>query len=183
MGWVFVYHPDYTPLLEWTGWQFGFHIGQMTAWTHPAALGLWLAERWLSGRRVAPLLWGPAPVVPSGSVLRAAVALSVSSAIGQRVPLGVLARLALLAAWYVLCIHAALLAAAVGRLAALPAAEALVAVGQAVAQDNGWLRALKLPWPPVLEAATPGASVVLLAAAETGVWGGAAAAALGRAIG
>jgi len=123
-----------------------------------AALGLWLIELRLQG--VRPRL-GPRALLLAGLALLAFAALSVPFSSGPQAGAAVVAQLLLLLGWYLLCVNAAPPAATLGRvLGALLLLQAIVVVGQAIAQQNDWLAALGLAWPPRVRPEYGGAPVI-----------------------
>jgi O-Antigen ligase len=125
-------------------------------------LALWLLERAL---RHEPLRFGPRAVGGAGLVLIAAAALSAITSGDPALSAAVAAHLILAAGWYWLIVNDPPEAVLAGRvLASWLAGEALVVFVEIALQNTTWLHGLYLPWPGMLTAPMPGASVVQNAA-------------------
>ena len=125
-------------------------------------LAVWLLERSLRRERWR---FGPRAVGGAGLALIAATALSTLTSGDPALSAALAAHLLLAGAWYWMMVNDAPAAALAGRALALwLAAEAVVVLIEIALQNTVWLRGLYLPWPGLLTAPMPGASVVQNAA-------------------
>jgi len=125
-------------------------------------LAVWGLERAL---RREPLRPGPRGVGAAGLAVVAAAALSTLTSGDRLLSAALAAHLLLAAAWYGMLINDPLGPELVGRVLTLwLVAQALVVLVEVALQNTLWLNSLNLPWPGMLTAPMPGASVVQNAA-------------------
>jgi hypothetical protein len=125
-------------------------------------LAVWLVERSLRRERWR---FGSRAVGGAGLALIAATSLSILISGDPALSGALAAHLFLAAAWYWMMVNDAPDAALAGRVLALwLVGEALVVLIEIALQNTVWLRGFYLPWPGLLTAPMPGASVVQNAA-------------------
>ena len=125
-------------------------------------LAVWWLERAL---RRKPVRFGPRAVAGAGLALVAAAVLSTFASGDPVLSAALAAHLLLAAAWYWMLVNDPPDAALAGWVLALwLGGQALVVLVEVALQNTLWLHTLSLPWPGLLTAPMPGASVVQNAA-------------------